>query len=179
MPGLLGTARPRAVADGVTGSRLGCFAATTAADRDRHFRIRHEVFVEEQGVFAGSDRDVYDEDQGTIHVLGTVDDEAAGAVRLFRLDAEGRWQGDRLCVVRRFRKVGIGAPLVRFAVASAGMAGGSVMVAHIQVPNIDFFTHLGWAKDGPVEDYVGLPHQPMCIELPDRAAAAEALARLT
>jgi hypothetical protein len=40
------------------------------------------------------------------------------------------------------------------------------MVAHIQPPNVTFFTRLGWASEGEPEIYVGLPHQQMRISLP-------------
>ena len=43
------------------------------------------------------------------------------------------------------------------------------MTAHIQVPNVAFFTRLGWRRDGEVEIYAGRPHQPMAIELPSVA----------
>jgi hypothetical protein len=43
------------------------------------------------------------------------------------------------------------------------------MAAHIQPANITFFERLGWARVGEPEIYAGLPHQPMCIELPTRS----------
>jgi hypothetical protein len=39
------------------------------------------------------------------------------------------------------------------------------MVAHIQLANVAFFESLGWSQEGPVEVYVGIPHQPMAIAL--------------
>jgi predicted N-acetyltransferase YhbS len=87
-------------------------------------------------------------------------------VRLFPLDPAGRlWQGDRLAVLPEFRAGGVGSPLVRFAVATAGALGGGKMVAHIQLANVAFFEQLGWTRDGPVEVYVGIDHQPMAIGL--------------
>jgi hypothetical protein len=56
------------------------------------------------------------------------------------------------------------------------------MLAHIQLPNVRFFSRLGWSLDGKTEIYAGLPHQQMRISLPDPArgtALAEALARGT
>ena len=76
-----------------------------------------------------------------------------------------RWQGDRLAVLPEFRSYGLGAPLVRYAVRTAGERGGLVMAAHIQIPNVVFFRRLGWHLDGEVETYAGLPHQPMAIDL--------------
>ncbi len=101
-------------------------------------------------------------------------------MRLFALDpARGVWQGDRLAVLPAYRTRGVGAPLVRCAVATAGAHGGRTMVAHIQTANVVFFERLGWSRSGPTEIYAGLPHQPMRIDLPareDGAAIARSLA---
>jgi putative N-acetyltransferase (TIGR04045 family) len=129
-----------------------------------HHRIRAAVFVAEQRLFAVSDIDEHDTDPATIHLLGLVGGEPAGTVRLFPLGA-GLWQGDRLAVLRDQRHAGVGAPLVRLAVRTAGELGGEVMTAHIQQQNVRFFTSLGWALDGAPEDYLGVPHQSMRISL--------------
>jgi putative N-acetyltransferase (TIGR04045 family) len=151
-----------------------CESVRTAADLDLHYEIRRRVFVTEQRVFPNTDRDEHDDDVRTVHVLGRVDGHPAGAVRLFPVAASADiWQGDRLCVLPEFRTCGIGGPLVRYAVAAAGAAGGTAMVAHIQLPNVTFFKHLGWTPDGEVEIYVGLPHQPMHIALPSQQDAAQ------
>jgi putative N-acetyltransferase (TIGR04045 family) len=144
----------------------GCRAAVTAAEMAAHHAVRQRVFVDEQRIFADSDRDAHDAGPDTIHVVGDIDGTIGGAVRLFPLDGPGRrWQGDRLAVLPEFRAYGLGAPLVRYAVRTAGERGGLVMVAHVQVPNVVFFRRLGWHLDGDVETYAGLPHQPMAIDL--------------
>lgn len=134
-----------------------------AADLAAHHRVRHEVFVVEQRMFPDSDRDDRDDDPRTLHVLGFVDGEPAGTVRLYPLDA-GSWQGDRLAVLPRFRTAGLGGPLVRFAVATAGAGGGTRMVARVQAANERFFVRLGWTSLGG-EEYVGHPHVRMEIPL--------------
>lgn len=117
------------------------------------------MFVAEQHVFAGSDTDARDADPATLHVLGLVGGTPAGTVRLFPADPAdpaGDWQGDRLAVLPGFRTSGLGGPLVRFAVATAGALGGASMTAHVQPANETFFRRLGWALDGEPEIYVGL-----------------------
>lgn len=130
-----------------------------------HHRIREAVFVREQGLFQGSDRDVHDDEAVTIKVLGFRDDVAGGAVRLYPVDGTGHWQGDRLAVLAGARGHGLGAPLVRFAVATAAAGGGRIMTAHIQPRNVPFFERLGWYMSGEQEIYVGVPHVPMAVEL--------------
>jgi putative N-acetyltransferase (TIGR04045 family) len=157
-----------------SGALVTCRPAATATDLAAHHAIRHEVFVIEQHVFTASDRDEHDVAEDVIHLLGRYDRTPAGAVRLFPLDARaGLWQGDRLCVLPPYRVRGLGSPLVRCAVATAGAHGGRRMVAHIQLPNVVFFTHLGWEAHGDVETYAGLPHQPMIIDLPAAQVGTE------
>ena len=154
--------------------RPECRAAVSADDVAAHHRIRHAVFVVEQGVFGRSDVDARDADPQTVKGLGWVGGEPAGAVRLYPLDAPvGAWQGDRLAVLRAHRP-GLGGRLVRFAVATAAARGGREMVAHVQVANVRFFERLGWECRGGTELYVGLPHQLMAIDL-TRVAADERL----
>lgn len=157
-------ALPRSVVPrSVVPARACRLADDDAADLAAHHLVRHEVFVAEQRIFAGSDRDARDDDPATRHVLGLVDGRPAGTVRLYPL-AGGWWQGDRLAVLAPFRTSGLGAPLVRFAVATAGALGGTRMLARVQAANELFFVRLGWTGLGG-EDYVGHPHVRMEIPL--------------
>jgi putative N-acetyltransferase (TIGR04045 family) len=133
-----------------------------------HYAIRRAVFVDEQEIFAGSDVDEHDAQDGVVHVLAMRGDRPVGAVRLYPIDqGRGLWKGDRLAVLRPCRAYGVGAPLVRFAVAQATARGGSQMIARVQMPNLRFFERLGWSKTGDAEDYLGRPHQTMSIPLND------------
>jgi len=140
-------------------------AAQTAGEVQQAATIRHRVFVEEQQLFAGSDRDQHDEDPQTIHLIALVDGQVAGTVRIYPLGEPGAWLGDRLAVDGPFRVLQLGASLVRLAVRTAGGLGGDIMRAHIQLPNVKFFERLGWHTSGTTEDYLGTPHQPMSMDL--------------
>ncbi|MDQ4119817.1 MAG: GNAT family N-acetyltransferase [Actinomycetota bacterium] len=143
---------------------ITCRAVAGPDELACHHRIRHAVFVGEQGVFAESDVDAVDARPDVLHVLAFAGGSAVGTVRLYPLDGAGLWQGDRLAVLSDRRSAGAGGPLVRFAVATAGALGGRRMLAHVQVPNRRFFEHLGWTAVG-TETYAGLPHVAMTIEL--------------
>ena len=130
-----------------------------------HHRIRQEVFVVEQGFFDESDRDEHDDYPATVRILGLCGSVAGGAVRIYPVDEEGLWKGDRLAVLAPFRPRGLGARLVRFAVATAGERGGALMIARIQPQNVTFFRRLGWERVGEPGDYVGRLHQEMSIRL--------------
>ena len=144
-----------------TGARL-----PAGLDRDAAPPLRHPArgIRLRAAIFADSDLDEHDDDPGTLHALGFCDGVPAGAVRLFPLRGE-LWQGDRLAVLRPYRTVGLGSPLVRLAVGEATARGGKRMVAHIQTANVAFFRRLGWELDGPAEIYHGAPHQPMAVAL--------------
>jgi putative N-acetyltransferase (TIGR04045 family) len=168
------------------GPQLACRPAASAAELAAHFRIRHQVFVLEQGLFgagpagprdglageerpAGDDLDAHDDDLATIHVIGLADGVIGGTVRLYPLDsAQGRWKGDRLAVLAEHRRHGLGGPLVRFAVAEAGARGGLEMEAFIQPANVAFFEWLGWRRAGGIVAYAGIDHQRMVTGLAGR-----------
>lgn len=153
------------------GAVIDCRAAADVGERMWHYRIRHRVFVVEQGVFTGSDLDRHDLRPDVVHGIAVYHRAYVGTVRFFPLHPDtGLWQGDRLAVLPQYRTAGIGGPLVRFAVAAAKALGGRRMIAHVQLGNVRFFERLGWRRSGEVETYVGLPHQPMTIAL---APAAE------
>ena len=144
-----------------------CRVVEHAQERIEHRRIRREVFVIEQAVFPTSDLDAHDARADVLHVVAWVDDVAAGTVRLYPRDgaaATGEWQGDRLAVLPAYRSAGVGAPLVRFAMAAAAARGGTRMIAHVQLPHRRFFEHLGWTA-GAAELYAGLPHLAMDVRL--------------
>ncbi len=144
---------------------LSCCVAATPEELAIHLAVREAVFVREQGFFEETDRDSRDAEPETIHVLGLCGQVAGGAVRLYPADEPGLWKGDRLAVLPAFRRRGLGAPLVRFAVQTAGEAGGRLMVAHIQPQNVSFFERLGWHTVGEPTPFVGRIHRQMAIEL--------------
>lgn len=156
-----------------------CRRVWSVSQRADHFAIRRRIFVDEQSLFDESDLDSHDRDVSTIALLGYSEGIVVGTVRLFPLDpAVGRWQGDRLAVLWSYRTLGVGAPLVRCAVATAAALGGRTMTAHIQPANITFFRRLGWATAGETEIYAGLPHQPMNIVLPRQSEGLATMRRL-
>ena len=164
-------AGPSSPSSATASRRLACHAVSTAEELSVHFRIRHQVFVVEQGLFrsaggGGWDRDIHDDDPATVHVVGLFDGTACGTVRLYPVPGvPGQWKGDRLAVLDGYRSHGLGAPLVRFAVATAGARGGREMEAFIQPANVRFFEWLGWRPAGGLMTYAGIAHQRMLIDL--------------
>lgn len=148
----------------VTDLATGCRPVSGPAELAEHHRIRRAVFVSEQGLFCGSDRDGHDAESTTVHALGFVDGDPAGTVRFYPLSGT-LWHGDRLAVLPEFRHSQIGMRLVRLAVALAGERGGTRMRARVQLANVHFFEYLGWSPTAPPADHLGVPHQWMTIPL--------------
>ncbi len=145
------------------GASVDVRIARTAEDLAAHHAVRRAVFVEEQGIFEDDDGDAWDDD--AVKVVAVCGDRVVGAVRLYPIDEAGLWKGDRLAVLRDARRLHVGAPLVRFAVRTAGDRGGTRMIARIQARNVAFIQHLGWTSVGDPRDYRGASHQDMTIAL--------------
>ena len=145
--------------------KIVCHAARTKSELDRAFQIRHEVFVLEQEIFDGSDKD--EDDLTSIHLVAKLDDEVVGTVRLFPSGSNGNgcWYGGRLAVKKGRRTSHAGELLVREAVKRAKRLNCKTFLAHIQETNVPFFTRLGWKPVGGIEKYMGKPHQLMQADL--------------
>lgn len=140
-------------------------SARTAGERSEAFALRHRVFVEEQGLFACSDRDEHDETG--IHLVARYKDRMVGTVRLFPdpHHGNGSWIGGRLAVHPDYRVYRVGACLVKEAMKRAKKKGCTVFTAHVQEKNIRFFQKLGWKPIGPTETICDHPHQQMQADL--------------
>jgi putative N-acetyltransferase (TIGR04045 family) len=131
--------------------RLDAFGVVEAegpADLAAYHRLRRDVFVTEQGLFAGSDRDEYDDDPRTRVLLAvTPDKEVLGGVRIHPMTTPdlGWWRGSRLAVARDARMLlGVGAALIRAACALAETQGALRFDATVQAPNEGLFRRPGW-----------------------------------
>lgn len=129
------------------------------------FAIRQAVFVEEQGIFSGSDRD--ENDATSIHLVAEKDRKLIGTVRVFPdpQSGNGHWIGGRLAVLKDFRIYRVGAGLVKEAMKRVKKNGCTVFTAHIQEQNVRFFQKLGWKAIGAPEMFCGRRHRLMQADL--------------
>jgi putative N-acetyltransferase (TIGR04045 family) len=123
--------------------------AELAADLDAYRRLRAATFVDEQGLFASTDADDWDDHPAT-RVLVAVDPDGTvvGGVRLTPADPArdlAWWHGSRLAVAGSARgTAGVGAALVRAACATAEGLGALRFEATVQPGRLAFFRRLGW-----------------------------------
>lgn len=129
--------------------------------------LRRRVFCEEQGMFAGNDRDAIDEVASPIvavSMLGVAPDRVVGTVRIHEA-SPGLWWGSRLAVDSDFRRVGmLGGALIRLAVSSAHGRGCTRFLAHVQAQNALLFRRLHWHTIEVVDRH-GRPHHLMEADL--------------
>ncbi|MEN8675372.1 MSMEG_0567/sll0787 family protein [Nocardioides sp.] len=148
---LLGARRAAAVG----GESFVVVRAASRAEIEDYHRLRRDVFVAEQGLFAGSDLDDHDDDPRTIVLVArTSTGEVLGGVRLHPAPAAlggpdghdlGWWRGSRLVVASDARLLlGVGAALVRAACATAESVGALRFDATVQAGNEPLFRRLGW-----------------------------------
>jgi putative N-acetyltransferase (TIGR04045 family) len=136
------------------------FHIEPATDRTAYHRLRTQMFVHRQGLFA-DDHDDRDDDPRTLvlvarNAAGTV----LGGVRLGPVDGGadlGWWFGGRLVVDPHAQVQGVGAALVGAACAHAERAGVLRFEATVQARNEMFFRRLGWTSVRPVP-VAGTPH---------------------
>lgn len=150
--------------------------AEDSATMTAYHALRTEVFVREQGLFSGHDRDARDDDPRTVVLVAR--DRAGVVIGGVRLGpaAEGAdlgwWFGGRLVVAPASRGL-VGAALVRAACAYAENAGVLRFEATVQVRNERLFARLGWTPVRPVS-VAGAPHMLMRWPIGRIAALAEA-----
>ncbi|MER6095488.1 GNAT family N-acetyltransferase [Streptomyces sp. NPDC001728] len=149
-------------------SAYGVREAVGAEDREACFAVRHEVFVEEQGVPRELEYDPYDET--AVHVLAVREDGLPlGTGRLlFGADAVGKTGADasvgslgRLAVSKAARGLGVGAALVRGIEDVARERGLTAVDLHAQTHALGFYERLGYEAYGPEFPDAGMPHRAM------------------
>src|SRR3990167_5094886 len=98
----------------------------------------------------------------TIHLLATQDGQAIGSARLLVLGETGKI--GRVCVLREGRGTGIGAALIRAAVARLrAEAGVTKAKLGAQTHALGFYAGLGFAPVGEVYLDAGIEHQDMVL----------------
>jgi len=143
-------------------------------DRERaaYFALRRSIFCEEQGLFAGDDRDEWDDAAHPIVCLHERS-RVVGVVRIWET-APGDWWGGRLGVDVDFRTAAVvGRRLVQTAVGTARAWGAHRFRATVQRANVAFFRRLRWRTLEEIE-LLGQPHHLMEADLSWYAPTSEA-----
>ncbi len=124
--------------------------------------LRRVVFIEEQGVSEADEVD--DLDDVALHLLALVGGQAVGSARLLVQGEVGKI--GRVCVLAQARGAGIGAALIKAAVARfRGIEGVTKAKLGAQVHALGFYQGLGFEAVGPVYDDAGIDHRDMVLAI--------------
>ncbi len=120
--------------------------------------LRRKVFIEEQGVSEADEIDDYDAQ--AIHFLACDRDVPVGTARIVVAGSTGKI--GRVCVLTSHRSTGLGAALIREALAHLG-AQPDVCIARLgaQSHALGFYQRLGFEVVGPEYLDAGIPHFDM------------------
>jgi len=131
--------------------------------------IREIVFIEEQHVPEGIERDA--DDARAYHVMALKGGHAIGTGRLVALHAappgeSGAWgKIGRMAVLKSDRGSGVGAKLLEALEEEARRQKMAGIILHAQVVALDFYKRYGYAAIGDVFDEAGMPHMRMVKRL--------------
>lgn len=132
---------------------------TIAPTRDiatcRH--LRRVVFIEEQGVPETDEID--DKDGEAVHLLATDAGQPVGSARLLLSGSTGKI--GRVCVLPTHRGTGLGAALIRAALAELRARGMTTAKLGSQTHAIGFYERLGFTATGPEYMDAGIAHRDM------------------
>ena len=135
--------------------------AQVVADEDERadaLAVRHEVFVEEQGVDEDLEYDEHDAD--AVHFVAYDGDAAVGAARLREYEAE-TGKVERVAVLKSRREEGIGRALMTAVEDEAAALGLETVLLHSQTHAADFYETLGYDRSSDVFEEAGIPHVEM------------------
>ena len=124
--------------------------------------LRRVVFIEEQGVSEADELD--DRDEAAIHLLASEAGRPIGSARLLVEGSTGKI--GRVCVLASHRGQGIGAALIRAAIAEfRALPGIAKVKLGAQTHALGFYQALGFEAYGPVYGDAGIPHRDMVLPL--------------
>ena len=125
-------------------------------------QLRRVVFIDEQGVSEADEVD--DLDDQAIHLLAMDAGRPVGSARLMIFGDTGKI--GRVCVLKDARGTGLGAALIRAAIAEFRSHPGVTRAKlGAQTHALGFYERLGFAATGPEFIDAGIAHRDMVLML--------------
>ncbi|MBI5937223.1 MAG: GNAT family N-acetyltransferase [Betaproteobacteria bacterium] len=121
--------------------------------------VRRRVFIEEQAVPEAMEWEARDA-QCDWFIAQDATGAIVGIARLTPDEHIGR-----MAVLPAWRRRGVGAALLRAALAQARQRGLRRVGLHAQVQAMPFYARFGFQARGPVFDEAGIPHREMILDL--------------
>ncbi|MGE6204425.1 GNAT family N-acetyltransferase [Guptibacillus hwajinpoensis] len=133
------------------------------------FKIRKNVFIDEQGTPAEEEYDEFDSLDTAEHILVLDEDQAVGTARWRIVDGVGKFE--RICILKSHRKLGIGNLIVHKLEELAIKKNITKVKLHGQVQAESFYHKLGYETKSDVFMEDGIPHILMRKILPETFTA--------
>lgn len=138
----------------------------TEEQLQKAFAIRKEVFVQEQNVPEENEMDEFDSiDAPCEHILILDRGKPVGTGRIRWVDGFGKLE--RICVLKPYRKLGIGKIIVQELEKIAKEKGVKKVKLHSQTHANRFYEKLGYAIQSDVFYEEGIPHNLMVKTIND------------
>jgi hypothetical protein len=130
---------------------------SSPADMECVFRIRDEVFVDEQALTPNARNDP--DDRRSIHYLADYDGETVGTGRLTMLAGEAQiaW----VAVRREHRGRGVGWRIMEAMIERSERSDADYIILNAQTHALEFYRRLGFNAVGRVFTMARIPHQVM------------------
>lgn len=122
------------------------------------FAIRRKVFVDEQNCPPELEWEYEDE---SIHFLGSVNDEPAGASR-WRKTEKG-YKLERFAVLKEYRGIGLGQALVETVIKDLP-EDATYVYLHAQLDAMPLYAKFGFQKAGEQFEEAGIQHFKMVLD---------------
>ena len=135
------------------GSTVLQVRAALADDLPTVFDIRKQVFVLEQDVHPDEEYDEFE--TSAVHLIALWQEQAVGTAR-FRSTEKG-WKIERMAVLARFRKRGVGRALLSEALERLPK-DGRVVYLHAQEHALSFYESSGFISKGDRFYEANIPH---------------------
>ncbi len=139
--------------------------ASSDADMQGAFAVRHEVFIVEQGVPPELERD--EADDSAVHVVASDGPAVIGTARLTR---GGEARIGRVAVLPAWRRRGVAGLLLGALEAEAQQLGIEEVSLHSQTYVQALYERHGYAVTGPGFVEAGIDHVPMAKRLDEPAS---------
>jgi len=123
------------------------------------FAIRRKVFVDEQNCPPELEWEFEDE---SVHFLGTVNAEPAGASRWRKTDKG--YKLERFAVLKEFRGIGLGQALVASVIKDLPQ-DASYVYLHAQLAAMPLYAKFGFKKAGEQFEEAGIQHFKMVLDV--------------
>jgi predicted GNAT family N-acyltransferase len=126
------------------------------------FKVRKEVFVEEQGI--SEDIELDSNDSEALHIVVKDGERVIGTARVL-FPAQGVAKIERMAILRPFRRKGIGSRIISFLNTELKNRQIRKVVLHAQYSSVAFYKSCGFAESGMPFNEAGIRHLRMEREL--------------